>query len=182
MRLRALAPFLLSWVAAAAALAMCAILSTLDSSLGRGVTLDSLVRGDLHELLKLPVFWRELGAFVSMPFLVPLHYVTQMCALRAMLPIAAFAFALAVLWHRRGRADFARAGMVCLGFAVVPWFVGRFLLTGIHAPDEAGQHLVVMVAGLFWCSIGSLLLCGRQLFARRGMSHPDWSGSVPAAA
>lgn len=155
---------------------MCAILSTLDSSLGRGVTLDTLVRGNLHELLKLPAFWRELWDCASKPFLVPLHYVTQMCVLRA-LPIVLFTVVLAWLWHRRGRTDFARAGMVCLAFAVVPWFVGRYLLTGIHAPEEAGQHLALMVAGLFWCSVGSLGLCGRQLFARRAAG-----GSAPAAA
>ena len=62
-------------------------------------------------------------------------------------------------------------------------FVGLFcfLLTGIHATEEAGQHLALMVAGLFWCSIGSLVLCGRQLFARRGTVCPDGGGAVPAA-
>lgn len=167
MRLRALFPFLLSWVGAAAALSMVAILSTLDHSLGRGVTLDTLARGDLHELLQLPAFWQQLWHGALLPFLTPLHYVTQVCALRVALPIVAFAVALGVLWHRRCRTDFARAGLVCLGFAVVPWCVGRFLLTGIRAPEEAGQHLVLMVGGLFWCSVGSAVLCGLQLFARR---------------
>ena len=179
MRLRALFPFLLAWVGAAAALSMVAILSTLDHSLGRGVTLDTLVRGDLHELLQLPVFWQQLWHGAVLPFLTPVHYVTQVCALRVALPIVAFAAALGVLWHRRGRTDFARAGLVCLGFAVVPWCVGRFLLTGIRAPEEAGQHLVLMVGGLFWCSVGSAVLCGLQLFARRAPGAMAGQAPVP---
>ena len=167
MRLRALAPLLLSWIVAAAAVSMCAILCTLDQ-LGNGISLASVVRGDIREFVMLPRFWLELRDAAVMPFLQPLHYITQLCVWRVVLPIAFFATSLAVLWRRRGRTDYARAGMLCLLFAVVPWFLGRYLLTGIRAEQEAGQFLIVMVAGLFWCAIASLVLCAMQVFARRG--------------
>jgi hypothetical protein len=181
MRLRALAPLLLSWIAAAAAVSMCAILCTLDQ-LGNGVSIATVARGDIHEFVMLPRFWIELRDAAVMPFLLPLHYVTQLCVWRVMLPIAFFATSLAMLWRRRGRTDYARAGMLCLLFALVPWFLGRYLLTGIHADQEAGQFLVVMVAGLFWCAVGSLVLCAMQAFPRRGAVLLGSASCAPACS
>lgn len=163
MRWRALFPFVLCWVAMALAVTIAGVCSSLDSA-HADLPLDLFRRGDLHELLARRWFWGELARTTTLPFLVPIHHVMALVSWRVALPLGLFAIALGAIWRRSGRADFARAGLSCLAFAVVPWWLGRLLLGHVHHDDEVGPQIVVMIAGLFWCGLGGLVLSGCQLF------------------